>query len=301
MHSWPSCSLPSWLLWYFCTYLPPPFPWPPWHTMSPYLRIYEHSKQLVDGSITLPMTLTYSQTKTHILREEPLLLSNIAGPFLVCLHQSFSCSSYLPQSLSSLASYWLPGILHGYCWSLIFSGYLHLFSLGWRPHHSLLGTIPLSSGTPISSLLSFIYLLLLCRLTTFSDTSLIPHLPGYFMPYFFHDKISQRMYILSPVHSSVLSEGSDPLKLLHTTKDNHAVGCNLTPHSVYTWFWRRLGSLKILFSLSSPTQTGHDNCCLPSSSRRTGNAFSFIKNRFFCAIYFDYGILPFPSTLPNSS
>lgn len=94
---------------------------------------------------------------------------------------------------------------------------------------SLLLGIPLSSATPLSSLLAFTYPLLLCSLTTFSDTSLIPHLPSYFMPYFFRDKISQRMHILSPVHTSVLSEGSAPLKLLHTTKRQPC--CGMQSHS----------------------------------------------------------------------
>lgn len=89
-----------------------------------------------------------------------------------------------------------------------------------------------------------------------SDTPLILHNQAILYP-IFRDQISQRMYILSSVHTSILSQVPTPLKLLHTIKGKWKIAakCNLIPHSVHTWFWRRLGPLEILFSLNSTPQT----------------------------------------------
>lgn len=119
-----------------------------------------------------------------------------------------------------------------------------------------------------------------------SDTPLILHNQAILYP-IFRDQISQRMYILSSVHTSILSQVPTPLKLLHPSKANE----RLLPNAILfltqyiLGFEGDLGPWKYSSLLTRHHRHGiwfewYDNSYLPSSSLGPHSAFSFIKNSF---------------------
>lgn len=113
------------------TYIP--YPSTPLASMACHVPLF---KDLQTEQAVLLMAVPLCPHFTH--HSQAILSVSTSTIFLLIL----LCSIFDPLS-PFMHTGWLPAIPRG-CWSLIFPGSLNLFSLGWRPHHSLLGGRSLS-------------------------------------------------------------------------------------------------------------------------------------------------------------